>query len=116
MSYWILPSSGILQSVMSLKPTFRDHTWLKMGPVGSPETSVQTTVRCVTTQKTEEFIATAAEAYDKAHVQGPSLKITDTCFFSTWAHSGRPTSQLIQTHKHWLHVCCQSTLNRIKSR
>jgi hypothetical protein len=39
---------------------------LKMGQIGCPETSVTITVRCVTLQKTEYLIFTAAEACNNA--------------------------------------------------
>ena len=39
---------------------------LKLGPIGSPETSVSNTIRRVIAQKTEEFSSTAGEASDLA--------------------------------------------------
>ena len=35
-----------------------------MGPVGCPETSVTTNLRCVTSQKSEDHIYTAKEAWN----------------------------------------------------
>jgi hypothetical protein len=35
---------------------------LKMGPMGCIETSVTTSLRCVTSQKSEDIVYTAAEA------------------------------------------------------
>jgi len=37
---------------------------LKMGPIGCTETSVTTNLRCVTSQKSEDIIYTAAEAWN----------------------------------------------------
>ena len=52
---------------------------LKMGQTGSPETSVQNHLTCrVTTQKTEEFSWTAAEAFDLASFFFPVSQILIT--------------------------------------
>ena len=74
-----LRSSGMLRSVHGWLPTFRDNlsfpssmvqhskknAWpLKMGPIACPETSVTTKILCVKSQKTEDPIYTAEEAWN----------------------------------------------------
>jgi hypothetical protein len=74
-------SSFVLRDHVGLNPTFRDclsvpssrvkmSSWtawpLKMGPIGSRETSALNQITPRNNQKTEEFSSTAAEAYGLA--------------------------------------------------
>ena len=47
---------------MLAKLFFLDYFTLNMGPIGSTETSLTPNIRCVTSQKNEHLIYTAAEA------------------------------------------------------
>jgi hypothetical protein len=73
MNSGILPSSGLLSGVRwfetDVSGLFINHIFkgqaaqsLNKEPIGIPETSFQTTLRLVITQKREAFSSTAAEA------------------------------------------------------
>jgi len=64
---WCLSKLNVKHDVDNYFEIFGVTAWtLKMGPIGCTETSVTASLRCVTSEKSEDIICTAAEAWNHA--------------------------------------------------